>query len=111
MSTPVAYNEVRVLLICWEDSGQKEFEQQLLGLQKEFKEYGFNIEEEPYKIKSEQPYRRLAARLQEFLEYDREGTLLIIYYGGHGQNDEDQNNIWLRYVDRMRELLWRSDTR
>jgi hypothetical protein len=35
-------------------------------------------------------------RLHEFLRYDAEGTLLIIYYGGHGLNDSDQNNIWLR---------------
>jgi hypothetical protein len=96
LTTPIAYNAVRVLLICWEVSGQKEFEQQLDVLAKEFKEYSFDVERPVYKIKSEQPYRNLASRLHRFLQHDDEGSLLIIYYGGRGLNDEDQNNIWLQ---------------
>lgn len=93
--TPAVYNAVKVLMICWKDSAQSEFEKQLNALSKEFKAYRFDVEP-VYKIESEKPHQRLNLRLQEFLQNDQKGTLLIVYYGGHGENSQDRNNVWLR---------------
>jgi hypothetical protein len=90
-----SYDAVKVLMICWKDSVEVEFERQLKALEKEFKEYKFNVDPR-YEIPSENPHRRLDLRLHEFLKYDGEGTLLIIYYGGHGINNKDKNHMWLR---------------
>ena len=82
-------------MICWEDSTQDEFEKQLRILLKEFKEYRFDIEP-IYKIESARPHQKLSMRLLDFLKFDAERNLLIIYYGGHGVNSQDNDNIWLR---------------
>jgi hypothetical protein len=91
---PTTYTAVKVLMICWKDCAQKEFKKQLDELSKEFKAYGFDVEP-VYSIESHKSHQRLDLRLHEFLKYDKQDTLLIIYYGGHGRNNSDKNNIWL----------------
>jgi hypothetical protein len=81
-------------LICWRDPGQPEFEKQLNSLAKEFKAYNYDVYP-VYKIESRNSHRQLDRRLHEFLQFDQDGALLIIYYGGHGKQSEDKNNIWL----------------
>jgi hypothetical protein len=102
-SRPTTYEAVKVLMICWKDA-QKEFKRQLDELSKEFEAYGFDVEP-VYRIETQKSHQRLDLRLHEFLKYDKQGTLLIVYYGGHGQNNPDKNNIWLWYVlQQYREL-------
>lgn len=91
----VLYKAVKVLMLSWKDSAQKEFKQQLQRLSTEFKAHNFDVEE--YDIESKRSHLRLSLRLSEFLNYDDDDTLLIIYYSGHGQDDQDKNNLWLRY--------------
>jgi hypothetical protein len=90
------YRSVRALLITWEDAAEKEFAEQREALAKEFKQHGFVVEE-AFEIKSTRPHQSLIPRLQQFLANDRDGTLLILYYGGHGMNNEDKDHIWLWY--------------
>lgn len=89
-------------MVDWEKSKEDdaseraEFQSQREALAREFKMYRFTTVN--YSIPSERskrPYRELNKRLQEFLVHDETGTLLIIYYGGHGENNDDKNHIWL----------------
>jgi hypothetical protein len=91
------YDSVKVLMICWKDTRQHQFETQLKVLLAEFQKYRFDIEP-IYRIESSRPHRTLSARLQVFLQSDKPGTLLILYYGGHGMMNKDKENIWIRYI-------------
>jgi hypothetical protein len=87
------YRAVHVLLVYWKD-GTKDFYDQLRELGKEFKgSYKYQVEE--WAIESEGPYKKLNERLLKFLEYDQDGALLIVYYGGHGGINKDKNHTWL----------------
>jgi hypothetical protein len=88
------YTSVKVLMIKWKDSSQKEFGSQLTALATEFKAYNFDVEE--YDIESEMSHVTLGSRLIQFLSYNEEGRLLIVYYGGHGIDNQDKDCIWLR---------------
>lgn len=92
--------KVNVLMLSWKDisdpTERGEFQTQLCRLSEEFKAYRFAVEE--YEIESDMPYRKLSQRLHEFLHHDEKGTLLILYYGGHGLNNRDSHCIWLRLV-------------
>lgn len=96
------YRKVHALMIDWEESigddplERVEFQCQREALEREFRMYRFTTEN--YSIpsgRSRRPYRELNMRLQEFLILDEAGTLLIVYYGGHGENNDDKNHIWL----------------
>lgn len=86
-------------MIDWEQtkhddtSERAEFKSQREALAKEFKMYRFTTVN--YSIPPRRPYRALNKRLQELLVYDEYRTLLIIYYGGHGENNDDKNHVWL----------------
>ncbi|RYO95986.1 hypothetical protein DL765_011724 [Monosporascus sp. GIB2] len=92
------YARVNALMLSWKEiddpTERKEFKTQLQGLADEFRAYRFEVEE--YEIESERPYQKLSRRFGEFLQHDQEGTLLILYYGGHGLNNRDSHCIWLR---------------
>lgn len=92
------YTRVNALMLSWKDiddpTEREEFKTQLRGLAEEFRAYRFEVEE--YEIESEKPYQKLSRRFDEFLQHDQEGTLLILYYGGHGLNNRDSHCIWLR---------------
>lgn len=92
------YERVHALMLSWKDiedeTERAEFRSQLSALSEEFNAYRFSVEE--YQIESDMPYRKLSRRLDEFLGHDRQGTLLIVYYGGHGLNNRDSHCIWLR---------------
>ena len=92
---PAAYAAVKVLMICWEHPDEREFETQLKALEKELREYKFDVDP-PFKIPTKNPQRQLDQRMHKFLEYESNETLLVIYYGGHGINNQDKNHMWLR---------------
>ena len=99
--SPNSYMKVNVLLLSWKDMDDPaegaEFKAQLCLLSDEFKAYRFVVEE--YEIESDMPYRKLSERLIGFLRHhDKIGTLLILYYGGHGLNNRDSHCVWLRLV-------------
>jgi hypothetical protein len=88
------YTSIRALLICWKDSTQPEFEDQLQSLNAVLAgDYAFDVEK--FEIESERPQQKLSARLLDFLQNDRDGGLLIVYYGGHGLNSRDKDCLWL----------------
>ncbi|KAH7010883.1 uncharacterized protein B0I36DRAFT_356477 [Microdochium trichocladiopsis] len=93
------YSAVKVLMICWKDSAQNQFKQQLKSLAKELLAYNFHVQE--YEIESKNPQQTLTAELLSFLGHDKPHTLLIIYYGGHGLNNKDKDCIWLRLVSNI----------
>ncbi|KAI5859745.1 heterokaryon incompatibility protein-domain-containing protein [Durotheca rogersii] len=91
------YSAVDALLISWKDSVQaqkNQFKTQLQGLASELLAHNFRVTE--YEIESKRPQQRLSERLLLLLKHDKPGTLLIIYYGGHGLNNKDKDCIWLR---------------
>lgn len=92
-TSPPSYTSVKALMISWEDTAQKAFKSQLLKLSTVLKAYKFDVEE--FEIESVKPFQTLSERLHRFLRNDQDGALLIIYYGGHGMNNQDKNNIWL----------------
>jgi len=96
-----SYHEVCALMICWENiDNQKElagFKAQLDELAAEFRQYRFKVEH--YEIESETPAHKLSRRFDQLIqEHDKEGSLLIVYYGGHGQRNDDYHCIWIRSV-------------
>ena len=90
-------------MICWKDSAHNQVKQQLKSHATELVAYNFHVDE--YEIESARPQQTLSARLLSFLDYDRPNTLLIIYYGGHGLNNQDKDCIWLRLVFDLLILL------
>ena len=89
------YNNVHALMLAWKGSGQDDFRRQRKTLGDELKLWNYGVED--YDILNDaMAHRDLNHRLNNFLRaYDKPGTLLILYYGGHGFNDEDQTNVWL----------------
>ena len=80
-------------MIYWKD-GEDEFYDQLKKLGKEFESaYGYKVEE--WALGSANPYKDMTERLLKFLDYENEGTLLILYYGGHGGITKDRQHTWL----------------
>ena len=92
-SAALPYTSVKVMMISWKDSAEDEFKSQLRELSIEFKNYRFDVEE--FEIPGVRPHQTLSERLQLFLRHDKEGSLLIVYYGGHGASNQDKNNMWL----------------
>jgi hypothetical protein len=97
--TAVAYTKAEALMICWNQKGktQDKFREQRDKLGYELEGYNFGVQK--FEIDSVKPHQTLDQRLQEFLQYDDRETLLIIYYGGHGEKNEDNQLVWLRSVN------------
>ncbi|KAI0444182.1 putative subtilisin [Xylaria telfairii] len=83
------YQDIYVLLICWEKA-IAEFANQREKLHEVLANlYGFEIE--LINIPSERPDRFLIDKINKAKDkYDKEGNLLIFYYGGHGVTEKGQ---------------------
>ena len=87
------YKEVHTLLLSWEDDN--------LGVVDEINEledvfrslYGF--EAQAWKIPSKRSHNSLAAKILGFLDdHESKDNLLIVYYGGHGEMNDDRQCVW-----------------
>jgi hypothetical protein len=88
---------VHVLLLRWEhdDLGVA---REITKLKDVFERcYNFNTEE--WNIPPHDSHIKLAGRLFEFLNISNaEDKMLIVYYGGHGEMDNDRRCVWRWYV-------------
>ena len=87
------YKEVHTLLLSWEDDN--------LGVADEIGDlgdvfrhlYGFQTEE--WRIPSKRSHNSLASKILGFLDdYESKDNLLIVYYGGHGEMNDDRQCVW-----------------
>ncbi|KAM5363185.1 hypothetical protein ACJZ2D_012150 [Fusarium nematophilum] len=87
------YKEVEVLLIRWEED-ELEVERELNELHNVFRDlYGFTTEQ--YLIPTQNSHRRLNHKALSFVEeHEKEDTLLIVYYGGHGVINKARQSTW-----------------
>ena len=77
------YNKVLALLLCWEDE-QDGVWREITDLQGVF-ECAYNFDTEIYRIPSKNPETNLLDKIQELKEkVEKEETLVIVFYGGHG---------------------------
>jgi hypothetical protein len=86
------YKGVHVLLLSWQlaDSG---FHEQLEELKKVFEDY-YHYTTYDKLIPKNDAQRSLDNILSEFLAYDDDENLLILYYGGHGDIDNVRQAVW-----------------
>lgn len=89
----VGYEEVHCLFLSWED-GDEEMYKQLLELKDVF-ECFYNYQTYEWKIPSLKAHSTLNQRLLDFMQYDKLGTLLIVYYAGYGGLDKDRDAVWM----------------
>lgn len=90
----IRYSKVEVLLLRWADDD--------LGVSAELKDLQhvftdlYHFEVETYDIPSHRPNNALSRRVLDFLENDREETLFILYYAGHGKTNPQSNEgpVW-----------------
>ncbi|KAL8791586.1 MAG: hypothetical protein Q9195_005850 [Heterodermia aff. obscurata] len=87
------YKEVHALLLSWEDDN--------LGVVDEVKELGdvfrslYGFTTETWKIPSKRSHNSLAAKILGFLDdHESKDNLLIVYYGGHGEMNDDRQCVW-----------------
>lgn len=87
------YKGVHALLLSWEDDN--------LGVVAEIDELGdvlrslYGFETETWKIPSQRSHISLAAKILGFLnDYESKENLLIVYYGGHGEINDDRQCVW-----------------
>lgn len=86
------YLYTRVLLLSW-DAADPRFDEELRRLESTFADV-YNFSTSRYRIPSNDSYDGLTMSLREFLKHDDPETLLILYYGGHGYSDTDNNLLW-----------------
>ncbi|KLU90664.1 hypothetical protein MAPG_10516 [Magnaporthiopsis poae ATCC 64411] len=78
------YKDVQALLICWEKAQPPTFRDQRGALEKVLNN-PYNFGTKPIDIPDQNPYGYLIAQIGEFKHtHDNDNTLLILYYGGHG---------------------------
>lgn len=84
------YKRVSVLMFYWEESDYEGFEEEARSLGELFSG-DFHFEVDYYTIPSKQSHVRLDTRINLLLnECGHRDHLIIIYYGGHGDpNDDD----------------------
>lgn len=94
------YKTVAVLVLAWEKSD-------LAGIEQEVKEIGelfaktFLFPVKAFRIPEQQSFRRLGARILQFIaDHDSPSSLLIVYYGGHGDRNDDSSS------NERRESVW-----
>jgi hypothetical protein len=90
----IRYSKVEVLLLSWEDDDLR-VETELKALQHVFADlYHFGVQS--YMIPNEKPDKALKRRVFDFLDYDGEEVLLILYYAGHAKTSLQSNEapIW-----------------
>jgi hypothetical protein len=97
------YTSVSVLLLRWEDD--LSVEQDLLQLQKVFREH-FNFRTESWSIPScPNPSIKLTMQMAQHIEYARADHLLIVYYAGYGFVGSDHHLYWAWYDGRYRMFV------
>lgn len=90
----IRYSNVEVLLLRWADDDLGVLAE-LKDLQHVFTDlYHYNVR--LYDIPSHKPDKALTRRVLDFLEDDREETLFVLYYAGHGKTNQQSNEgaIW-----------------
>ena len=91
------YKDVQVLLICWADA-RKTFSDQRGKLETALVEH-YSFHTTVLDIPSTDPDQFLIDKIRDFMRsYDKDGNLLIVYYGGHGGIEEGQL-IWKWLVE------------
>lgn len=93
---PEVYTHAKSLFICWNGEGDNHDRFKAQRKRLKFELQGYNYNPEDFDTDSVKPYRGLNKRLFEILEHDSSGTLLIVYYGGYREKNEDNQLIWLR---------------
>lgn len=94
------YQSVWALLLWWEDGDLPGFKTEAEDVKELFTK-SFNFSVETYSIPSKQAQLSLEAKIIHFiLEHGSGGSLLIIHYGGHGDEDND------RMRERERQSVW-----
>lgn len=86
------YLYAHALLVCWE-SADKRFHTELKDLDRTFRE-DLNFVTHLFNIPNDESLPVLTRKLLDFLEYDGPETLLVLYYGGHGSSNSDNDLIW-----------------
>ena len=92
------YNSVWVLVIWWEDGDYPGFETEAGEVKRIFTdEYNFRVE--TFAIPSKKSQVALDHRIGQFiLENDAERALLVVHYGGHGDEDDaryrERQSVW-----------------
>lgn len=94
------YHSVCVLLLWWEDGDSPGFKLEAEALQELFLK-SFYFFTETYSIPSEKAQLSLDQRINNLiLQHSSDGSLLIIHYGGHGDEDDDRTS------NRERQSVW-----
>lgn len=84
------YDYVGVLLICWEHDDLRALAGEISRLERIFSGT-FNFQVEQYRIPSEKTLTGLDAKVSEFAHrYNSPNNLAIVYYGGHGANEDNR---------------------
>jgi hypothetical protein len=98
---PRAYEKVHVLLLSWQGADPR-FHKQLDELQNVFRDYyHYDVgasDVEDFLIPSDDSKNELDAKLTLFLKKDSSNSLLILYYGGHGDMNVDRRAVWKKWV-------------
>lgn len=92
----VDYTRVQAILIGWSatSKGQEQLRDQRMKLGKELEAYRFSVE--MIDLESQAPQTTLFQRFSGYVQQADQETLLIVYYGGHGDKNNDNQLIWLR---------------
>ena len=89
------YSKVSVLLIQWEEDDLG-VSTELDKLYEVFKaDYGYDCED-IFEIPESDSQVALMTRLQRLIDNALRDHLLIIYYGGHSDDNSPQQSIWIR---------------
>ena len=91
------YKEVHVLLLSWEGDNLGVIEE-VIELEGLFRNT-YHFETEGWRIPSKRSHNSLAAKILGFLDdYESKDNLLVVYYGGHGEMNDDRQCVWLWLV-------------
>ena len=86
------YTRVEVLLLRWEDDDLGVVTE-LEALRHVFEDlYGYGVQS--YEIPGEKPDKALKRRVLDFLDFDEDGTLLVVYYAGHAKSQANEAPFW-----------------
>jgi hypothetical protein len=88
------YTKAKVLMLCWDPNKKAPPKKTLVTFKNQRDSLGgelvgFNFGVQKFEIKSVKPYRALFQRLHKFLRANNRDTLLMVYYGGHGEKNKD----------------------
>jgi hypothetical protein len=92
------YTDVWVLVLWWEDGDYPGFKIEGEDIKNIF-EQGYRFAVETYSIPSKRSQICLDNRISQFIiDHDEDGSLLILHYGGHGDEDDghgrESRSVW-----------------